>query len=86
MQTECEIRYLKSFILYTIASLISGMVVGAIQGGILGVILGIAGVDIPTIQLTCGITGFLFGAVVSFFIFRWIIRTQILPQLAKHHD
>lgn len=86
MQTEPEIRYLKSFILYTIIALITGMVVGAIQGAILGAILGGAGIDVRTIQITCGITGFVFGAVASFFIFRWIIRTQILPQLAKHYE
>ena len=86
MKSEPDIRYLKSFILYTIVALITGTVVGALQGAILGAILGGAGIDIRTIQIICGITGFVFGAVASFFIFRWIIRTQILPQVAKHYE
>jgi ABC-type uncharacterized transport system permease subunit len=57
------------------------MVVGAVQGAVLGVIMGVAGVDVRTIQITCGITGFIFGSIVSFFAFRWVIRTQIIPQL-----
>ncbi len=86
MQTEPEIRYLKSFILYTLFAVVTGMVVGMVQGAILGAIMGGVGVDVDTIQVTCGITGFLFGSVASFFVFRWIIRTQIVPQIAKHYE
>ena len=81
MNQHPEIRYLKSFIIYTLSALVVGMVAGAVQGMILGGAMGAAGVDIRTIQITCGITGFVFGSIVSFFVFRWVIQTQILPQI-----
>ncbi len=81
-----EIKYLKSFVLYTLIAVVVGIVVGAIQGAILGGILGASGIDIRTIQIVCGITGFIFGSVVSFFVFRWIIQTQIIPQIAKRYE
>jgi ABC-type uncharacterized transport system permease subunit len=81
MINDSEVRYLKSFIIYTLSALIIGIVGGAIQGGVLGGIMGVAGVDVHTIQITCGLTGFIFGTFISFFVFRWVIRTQIIPQL-----
>ncbi|MDB6003935.1 MAG: hypothetical protein JWR15_922, partial [Prosthecobacter sp.] len=63
----------------------SGMLVGMIQGAVLGGMLGGAGVDLGTIRITCAITGFFFGTAVSFFVFRWIIQTQIVPQIARHY-
>ena len=81
MINDSEVRYFKSFIIYTLSALVIGMVVGAIQGVVLGGIMGAAGVDVRTIQITCGLTGFIFGSIVSFFVFRWVIRTQISPQL-----
>ena len=81
MIIDSDVRYLKSFIIYTLSAVVIGMVVGAIQGVVLGGIMGAAGVDLRTIQITCGITGFIFGSIVSFFVFRWVIRTQIIPQL-----
>ena len=86
MNTIPEIKYLKSFVLYTLIAVVVGVVVGAIQGAILGGILGASGVDIRTIQIVSGITGFIFGSVVSFFVFRQIIQTQIIPQIAKHYE
>ena len=81
-----ELNYLKSFIIYTIISIILGAVVGAIQGGIIGFMLGASGVDIQTIQIICGSTGFIISSIVSFFIFRWVIKTQIIPQIAEHYE
>jgi ABC-type uncharacterized transport system permease subunit len=78
---DTEVRYLKSFVIYTLSAVVIGMVVGAIQGVVLGAIMGVAGVDVRTIQIICGITGFIFGSIVSFFVFRWVIRSQIIPQL-----
>lgn len=86
MNSIPEIKYLKSFVLYTLIAVVVGIVVGAIQGAFLGGILGASGIDIRTIQIVCRITGFIFGSVVSFFVFRWIIQTQIIPQIAKHYE
>ena len=85
MKPKTEIKYLKSFIIYTIIAVIAGLVVGAIQGAILGGILGASGVDLPTIQIISAISGFIFGSIVSFFVFRWVIQTQIIPQLANEY-
>ncbi len=86
MSSTPEIKYLKSFILYTLIAVVVSMVIGAIQGAIIGGVLGVSGVDIRTIQVVSGITGFIFGSVVSFFVFRWIIQTQIIPQIVKHYE
>lgn len=86
MNPTPEIKYLKSFVLYTLIALVFGIIVGAIQGAILGGILGASGIDIKTIQIVSGITGFIFGSVVSFYVFRWIIQTQIIPQIAKQYE
>lgn len=81
MNQQTEILYLKSFIIYTLSALVVGMLAGAVQGMILGGVMGAAGMTVQTIQITCGITGFIFGSIISFFVFRWVIRTQILPQM-----
>jgi hypothetical protein len=81
-----EIKYLKSFVIYTLIAVVVAAVVGAIQGVILGGILGASGVDIKTIQIITGLTGFIIGSVISFFVFRWIIQTHIIPQIAKHYE
>ncbi len=86
MNSIPKIKYLKSFVLYTLIAVVVGAVVGAIQGAILGAILGASGFDIQTIQIVSGIMGFILGSVVSFFVFRWIIQTQIIPQVAKHYE
>lgn len=86
MNSVPELKYLKSFVLYTLIAVCVGAIIGAIQGVILGGILGASGVDMRTIQIVSGITGFIFGSVVSFFVFRWIIQTQIIPQIAKHYE
>ncbi|MEQ1935537.1 MAG: hypothetical protein ABL962_16885 [Fimbriimonadaceae bacterium] len=86
MPPEPEIRYLKSFVVYTLIATVTGLVIGMFQGAILGAALSIAGFDLHTVRTTCGITGFIVGVLISFFVFRWIIRTQILPQIAKHYE
>jgi hypothetical protein len=77
-----EIRYLKAYLIYTLCGTLAGVVAGGVQGFILGLALGIAGVPMARIPIITGITGFLAGGVVGFFIFRWSIRAFVLPQLA----
>ncbi|MCC5846362.1 MAG: hypothetical protein JJU05_19100 [Verrucomicrobia bacterium] len=86
MNAKPEIKYFKSFVVYTLVALFGGAVVGAIQGAILGGILAATGSDLSTIQMVSGISGFLFGTIISFFVYRWVIRTQIIPQVAKYYE
>ena len=78
-----EIRYLKSFVIYVLLATIISMASGIVVGMLLGFILGIAGFDLKIIQIICGIAGFIVGTVISFFVFRWVIQTQILPQVSR---
>jgi hypothetical protein len=75
-----EIKFLKAYLIYTIVGVLVGAIAGALQGAILGTILGILGYT-ENIPIITGITGFLFGIVISFFVFRWSIRQFILTQL-----
>ena len=75
-----EIKFLKAYLIYTIVGVLAGAVAGAIQGALLGTILGILGYT-ENIALITGITGFLVGIVISFFVFRWSIRKFIFTQL-----
>lgn len=86
MNSIPQVKYLKSFICYTLVAIVGAIGIGAIQGGILGAILGISGVDLRTIPIICGITGSIFGLIVSFFVFRWIIKNQIIPQVTEHYN
>jgi hypothetical protein len=76
-----EIKFLKAYAIYVVVGFLAGAIVGAIQGFILGAILGAFGYPMEDIPLITGITGFLFGVFVSFFVFRWSIRKFILTQL-----
>lgn len=78
-----EIRYLKAYLIYTVCATLAGFAAGAFQGFLLGVALALAGVPTQRISLITGITGFFAGALVGFFVFRWSIRTFVLPQLAR---
>ncbi len=78
-----ELKYLKPFIIYNLISVIAGCLIGGVQGAILGAILGMFGVDVETIVTVTTITGAICGTIVSFFVFRWTIKTQIIPQLIK---
>ena len=86
MNPTPDIKYLKSFVHYALIAFVVSFVTGAIIGAILGGVLGTLGVNIRTIQIICGIVGFFFGSVVSFFVFRWVIQNQIIPQITKHYE
>jgi hypothetical protein len=75
-----EIKFLKAYLLYTFVGVLAGAVAGAIQGALLGAVLGILSYA-DNIPLITGITGFLVGIVISFFVFRWSIQKFILTQL-----
>ena len=60
MKTEIkEADYIKAFFLFWLCATVAGFIGGAIIGGILGAAMGVAGVPIRTIQIICGIAGFL---------------------------
>jgi uncharacterized protein HemY len=86
MNSIPEIKYLKSFVLYTLMAFFVGVVAVAIQGATFGGGLGVLGIDIPTMQIIFGIAGLIFALVFSFFVFRLVIQTLIIPQIAKHYE
>jgi len=76
-----NVKFLKCYVVYTLCAGLAGFTVGLIQGAILGFILGIAGVELRVIPFITGITGFITGSIVGFFIFRWAIRKYIFNQI-----
>ena len=78
-----EVKFLKCYVVYTLCAGLAGFAIGLIQGAILGIILGIAGVELRIIPIITGITGFITGSIVGFFIFRWAIRKFIINQICK---
>lgn len=81
-ETKMEkISYLKGFVIYTLAATLAGFAVGALQGAVIGGALGMVGFPLERIKLVTGLTGFVCGLIVAFFIFRWSIQKFILPQI-----
>lgn len=74
------IIYVKTWVTYTLISLLGGFIVGAVQGFILGLILSLCKVSFEVISKTTAVTGFIAGLVISFFVFKWSIEKFILPQ------
>ncbi len=86
MNSIPEIKYLKSFVLYNLMAFFVGVVAVAIQGVTFGGSLGVLGIDMPTMQIVSGTAGLIFALVFSFFVFRLVIQTLIIPQIAKHYE
>ena len=78
MKTEIkEADYIKAFFLFWLCATVAGFIGGAIIGAILGAAMGVAGVPIPTIQIVCGIAGFLVSIPISYLFFRVFVSRLI---------
>lgn len=76
-----DIKYFKTWIIYTLISILAAFVAGAIQGSIIGFLLGLIGIHLETISKITSITGIIAGTVISFFIFKWTINKFIVVNL-----
>lgn len=83
MVSSCP-RYFQAWIaFFAITTLI-----GAIAGGIVGALIGIALKDSNTSRSmiigASALAGFLINAPISFYTFRWAVRTILLEPLTRH--
>jgi ABC-type uncharacterized transport system permease subunit len=76
-----ETDYVKAWILSWLCSTVAAFIVGAIVGAVLGAAMGMAGVPIRTIQIICGIAGFLVSIPLSYLFFRIFVSRFIVQKL-----
>ena len=76
-----EADYIKAFFLFWLCATVAGFIAGAIIGGILGAAMGVAGVPVRTIQIICGIAGFLVSVPLSYLFFRIFVARFIVQKL-----
>ena len=76
-----ETDYLKAWALSWLCSTLAAFITGAIVGGVLGAAMGMAGVPIRTIQIVCGIAGFLVSIPLSYLFFRIFVSRFIVQKL-----
>lgn len=81
-----NIKYIKTWVIYTLISLLGGFIVGAVQGFILGLILSLCKVSFEVISKTTAVTGFVAGLLVSFFVFKWSIEKFILLKTTEEQE
>jgi hypothetical protein len=75
--------YLKSWFLFFLVATIGGGIAGGILGGIIGFVLGASQVPMDRIQLITGTVGFVAAIPISFFTFRWSVKTWIVEPLLR---
>lgn len=76
-------HYLKSWLLFFLIATIGGAVAGGILGVVGGGVMGAGAVPMDRIILVCKILGFLAGMPISFFTFRWSVRTYIVEPMLE---
>jgi hypothetical protein len=70
--------YLKSWFLFFLVATVNGTIAGGLLGG---AVMGASGVALQHIVLISKITSFVVGIPVSFFTFRWSVRTYIVDPM-----
>jgi integral membrane sensor domain MASE1 len=76
-------RYLKSWLVFFLVAGISGALVGGLVGMLTGAAMGAAGVPMSRIVWVSRILGFLVSMPISFFTFRWSVRTYIVDPMLQ---
>ena len=76
-----ESDYIKAWVFSWLCSTVAAFIVGAIVGAVLGAAMGMAGVPIRTIQVVCGIAGFLVSIPLSYLFFRIFVSRFIVQKL-----
>ena len=65
---------------FWLSSFVGGVIVGGLGGFIAGAILGAAGVDLRTIEIYCGIQGFILAVALSYVLFRVFVERLIVKK------
>ncbi len=76
-----ESDYIKAWALSWLCYTVAAFIVGAIVGAVLGAAMGMAGMPIRTIQIICGIAGFLVSIPVSYLFFRIFVSRFIVQKI-----
>lgn len=79
-----QIPYFKSWLIYSVSSMVLGFLCGLSAGMVLGGILGAVGAPIETVKIVCGGTGFVLGLIASFIMFRWVVDRFIVPAITEN--
>ncbi len=77
-------NYLKSWFLFFLVATLSGAIAGGLLGIVNGAVMGASGVALERIVLISKIVGFVVGIPISFFTFRWSVRTYIIDPMMLH--
>ena len=75
--------YLKSWLLFFLIATVGGAVAGGLLGGVVGAVMGANGMPKGHIVLVTAILGFVVGLPISFFTFRWTVRTYIVEPMLQ---
>jgi hypothetical protein len=78
-----NVPYFKSWLIFSVSSVLLALLCGMAIGFVLGMIMGIIGVPIETVKFVCGIAGLLLGLLVSFAMFRWVIDRFVIPSVLE---
>lgn len=75
--------YLKSWFLFFLIATVGGAIAGGLLGVVGGGVMGASGVPMERIIQISRILGFLAGVPISFFTFRWSVRTYIVDPMRE---
>lgn len=78
-----QIPYFKTWLIYTLSSMVLGALCGMASGMVCGFVMGAAGMPVETIKIVCGIVGFVLGIIVSFIMFRWAVDKFIVLEVSR---
>jgi integral membrane sensor domain MASE1 len=75
--------YLKSWLVFFLVAGIGGALVGGLVGMLTGAAMGAAGIPMSRIVWVSRILGCLVSMPISFFTFRWSVRTYIVDPMLQ---
>jgi uncharacterized membrane protein len=79
--TSSRPNYLKSWMLFFLIASVGGALAGGVFGAVAGGMMGAGGVPLNRVVQICKIIGFVVSMPISFFTFRWSVRTYIVEAM-----
>jgi hypothetical protein len=76
-------RYLQAWIIFFAVTTVAGAIAGAVAGSLVGLALKDSSVPRTLIVVASAIAGLLASAPISFFTFKWAVRTVLIEPLAQ---
>lgn len=74
-------HYFKSWLLFFLVASIGGAVAGGIVGVVVGGAMGAGEMPLDRVVQICKVLGFVVSMPISFFTFRWSVRTCIVDAM-----